>query len=274
MQAMIEVVRDEVLPAVRAGRTRVIPGSSAPPALDPSMFLEMGTSPETKHYYFELMWLLTGRAHLKIGDDIYPVDAGDCCLLPPETWHSDVYDRGTAEYTSLWFSYWPGIVNLTLFLYQPFGQWRIVSHSFSYCSTRIGTYLVELEQEINARQSYRQDTINALLTQLMVAVLRGIENVDSTTDGRWMPQGQVSGFVLKYLHDHYAKPIGLSDVARVVHLTPQYLTTRFKQETGLSVFEQLTQIRMDHAARLLLEERLPLRQVAEAVGYNLSLIHI
>lgn len=74
--------------------------------------------------------------------------------------------------------------------------------------------------------------------------------------------------VKELIHNNYNKPISLSQVANQVHLSPAYLSRLFKQRTGQSFIDYLTQVRVNEAKALLLAEDKTIDQIASAVGFN------
>ena len=58
--------------------------------------------------------------------------------------------------------------------------------------------------------------------------------------------------IISYIRDHYAESISLSDAAAEVFLQPNYLTTLFGKETGLSFVQYLNRFRMEEACRKIL----------------------
>ena len=78
----------------------------------------------------------------------------------------------------------------------------------------------------------------------------------------------VSAAVQKILQRRYAQRLTIEDVAREVHLSANYLSVRFKQETGETILDCLTRIRMEHARLLLERGELTVYQAAEAAGYT------
>jgi AraC-like DNA-binding protein len=71
----------------------------------------------------------------------------------------------------------------------------------------------------------------------------------------------------RYVRDNYARPIQVRDVAAQVHLSERHLARLFARETGRSILEYLTDLRIEAASQLLLDETLPIKQVARQVGY-------
>lgn len=75
-------------------------------------------------------------------------------------------------------------------------------------------------------------------------------------------------FVMKYIAEHYYDDISLSDLARVAHISVNYLSALFKKEVGTCFKTFLVQYRINKAIDVLNEKNIPLRDVAELVGFN------
>lgn len=75
-------------------------------------------------------------------------------------------------------------------------------------------------------------------------------------------------FVMKYIAEHYYDDISLSDLARVAHISVNYLSALFKKEVGTCFKTFLVQYRINKAIDVLNEKNIPLRDVAEIVGFN------
>jgi len=74
---------------------------------------------------------------------------------------------------------------------------------------------------------------------------------------------------LDFLEQNYADPeIDADAVAREIGLSRDHLRHVFKEETGKTVLDRLTDIRMDRAKRLLDEGALKVYEIAERVGYR------
>jgi len=73
-----------------------------------------------------------------------------------------------------------------------------------------------------------------------------------------------------FIHLNYHHTITLSDVAKEVNLSKEYLCRLFKKETDLQLFRYLNILRMKRAAFLITEnsDRAYVREVAAAVGID------
>ncbi len=75
--------------------------------------------------------------------------------------------------------------------------------------------------------------------------------------------------VISFIEENYMRDLSLEDVANVVFLSSGYLSTIFKEETGYTVLEYITYIRMQEARKLVLQTpALKIKEIAERLGYN------
>lgn len=74
--------------------------------------------------------------------------------------------------------------------------------------------------------------------------------------------------IREYLQAHYSRKLSLEEIAQRVSLSTSYLSKLFKEETGQTVIEHLTEIRLKKAREILLEEDLPLEKVAQKAGFS------
>ena len=71
-----------------------------------------------------------------------------------------------------------------------------------------------------------------------------------------------------YIDSNYAGNIYTELIAREFSMNPNYLSTLFKQKTGLTVTQYITQLRINAACRLLKQTHLQVWKIAELVGYS------
>ncbi|WP_424769235.1 response regulator [Paenibacillus sp. sgz302251] len=74
--------------------------------------------------------------------------------------------------------------------------------------------------------------------------------------------------MMRYVSRNYDKPIGLSEAAEHVSMTPSYLSKVFKDEMGMTFTKWLNQLRVEEAKRLLKHTWLKTYEIAEKVGYH------
>lgn len=72
----------------------------------------------------------------------------------------------------------------------------------------------------------------------------------------------------QYIQDNYQKPITLEEVSAMAGFAPNYFSTLFKKETGVSFLEFLQSARMEAAKKILVTTNDGMHLVCEKVGYG------
>ncbi|WNQ11212.1 response regulator transcription factor [Paenibacillus aurantius] len=109
----------------------------------------------------------------------------------------------------------------------------------------------------------------SLAEELKAWVLTKVKDVCdrfSRTDN--LKHKQAVDFMVRYIHEHYAEDIRLSDLAEKVYLSRNYLSNIFRDATGETFNDYLTRVRMEKAKSLILERKLLVFEIAEKVGYK------
>ena len=74
--------------------------------------------------------------------------------------------------------------------------------------------------------------------------------------------------IRKYIDAHYHLPCPIHYLSRLAGMNQTKLKTGFRELFDATIFAYLTSVRMQEARRLLLEEKLPVGEVADRVGYK------
>lgn len=72
----------------------------------------------------------------------------------------------------------------------------------------------------------------------------------------------------QFICQHYAEPIGLSEVARAASMCPDAFSRYFKRATGLNLTGFISRTRVAHAAKLLIETNLTVGEICYASGFS------
>ena len=74
-------------------------------------------------------------------------------------------------------------------------------------------------------------------------------------------------FIENYVEEHFSEKITLDDIAEILEMNSDYLSTLFKKETNMNFSIYVTNIRMEHAKKLLVETNDTVAAIGEKVGY-------
>lgn len=70
-----------------------------------------------------------------------------------------------------------------------------------------------------------------------------------------------------YIEANYAFDIGVAQIAEVLQITPNYLSTLFRRVEGVTLSRYLTGVRMECARKLLESSQMCIEQIAREAGY-------
>jgi two-component system response regulator YesN len=70
------------------------------------------------------------------------------------------------------------------------------------------------------------------------------------------------------IQEQYAQELSISKIAEDVFLTPNYISLIFKKETGETITDYITKIRINKAKELLHTTDLKVMEISEQVGYE------
>ena len=106
------------------------------------------------------------------------------------------------------------------------------------------------------------------LSQLTKILLFFAEHYDNEQTAKSLPIRTDIQKVLDYIAYHYADPITVLDMSKLVALERSYFCRTFKNAMGVSPKEYLTKFRLDKARNFLTETTLPIGKIAECVGFQ------
>ncbi|MFC1762309.1 substrate-binding domain-containing protein [Planctomycetota bacterium] len=72
---------------------------------------------------------------------------------------------------------------------------------------------------------------------------------------------------LSYIRKHHKTPLQVSQVAEAVAVSQRTMQLKFKRYLGRSIHEEITRVRVNHIARLLVETTMPISQIATSLGF-------
>lgn len=96
----------------------------------------------------------------------------------------------------------------------------------------------------------------------------GISDLHIQEQGRAEKKRDVELEVKKYIREHMVDNITVTCIAEELHFNAQYLMRAFKNKTGMSIIEYITKARIDTARKILSDTNLPVKTVANMVGYE------
>ena len=133
---------------------------------------------------------------------------------------------------------------------------------FPIDSKALSLYASLLKLDVSGRSQIATDFQAAsLLSQLLSECV-----LSTITAGKASDMPQIIQSVRMYLSEHYQTKNTLEDLGDRFHINPYYLQKQFKRYVGMSPSEYQIFLRMAKAKELIRSTKLPLGEVAYAVG--------
>ncbi|ANE45670.1 hypothetical protein SY83_04430 [Paenibacillus swuensis] len=79
---------------------------------------------------------------------------------------------------------------------------------------------------------------------------------------------QVVNQVKQFVEDNLGRPLTLNDLAQQVYLSPNYLRSVFKEKTGVTLHDFITDTKMRKATELLKDHSLKIHEISNRIGYE------
>jgi AraC-like DNA-binding protein len=226
-----------------------------------------------QHAFFQIIYCLGGRGTLTIAGETYALAPRTLFLIAPA--HSHGLIASTAVKTlDIKFRVRDARLRRQL-LHMP-AVWRRADKGLAHLLERI-------RHEGELRQPYFRELCAASLLDILIALVRGGElkaKVRAGEDADWLdqqyptdlPDGALTDAVarraVRYLHQHYAHPLTLRELSRVLGISERHLRTRVQQALGQSPPRYLAQYRVDRAKDLIAHREFALKDVAARTGFK------
>ena len=144
-----------------------------------------------------------------------------------------------------------------------------LQHFPKAAKTEIGSLIRQLNQEADHRPLGFRIRASSLIEAMLVKLVRDgpfhTALRDQSSDSKVVEP--LIEHLQTFLADNFRLPISLSEIARSLNKSENYLSVRYKRATGRTIFQDLATLRINHARRLLMETEMTAREVGKLSGY-------
>ena len=124
---------------------------------------------------------------------------------------------------------------------------------------------VELEAGGADSRLYAESMATALAVHLLRRYSLRKQEIKDYTGG--LPKYRLRQ-AIAYINEHLDQNLTLAELAFVVHMSPHYFASLFKQSTGLSPHQYVTKCRIEKAKQLLTKQELAIVEICQQVGFQ------
>ncbi|GGE26656.1 AraC family transcriptional regulator [Pullulanibacillus camelliae] len=199
-----------------------------------------------------------GSVHYTLNGQNLIAESGDLLFIPKHTERAGQNLEGTPhqKYTVLFYHSEEDEKEIT-FLGQP-ECLKIHTRHFDYLKHR----LERLYEELRGQERFRSYICVGILQELLGMVSRELEQPEVT------PMKLRYVQTLKnYLYTHYRESIDIEQLARLIHRSPNYTISIFKDVMETSPIKFMHHIRMMEACNLLCHSDMTVTSIAGYLGY-------
>jgi len=231
--------------------------------------------------FFELLAVFAGTCRLVVGDGEYFIKKGDVLVIKAGLEHG-IEDACQLKAGGLHYKV-GAVAGWMQELPEPPGSWRFFTegsftgekHEFRegfHLSPSGVQYLEWLFDRVIAEGKKMDRTSLARRKAYFLALaafLAGQENrLDLNAAVRTRAGDLQLREVVKYITEHYAEPLKVSQLAEMTYLSPRHFTRIFKEYFHTTPMNFITNCRLQRARLLLAEKNYSITQVANECGFS------
>ncbi|KAA8783744.1 helix-turn-helix domain-containing protein [Paenibacillus amylolyticus] len=210
--------------------------------------------------YSKLYWICEGEGWLRIGDQEYYPKPGQLFLMPEgiKQSYSAISDKPFLKY---WchFSAKVGGINLFQILQFPHVVNVEQPERFQDIFGSVLTYA-------NSNEIYAHMMAKSKLTELLSYYIMNLD-VNQITYLN-VPVVEKLSTLLTYIDSHIEENMSVQDLAKMLHMHPNYFIRFFKQHIGMPPIHYLTSRKIDKAKEMLHCTSLTMTQIAGNLGFS------
>lgn len=230
------------------------------------------------HYHpeIEIAWIEAGSGTLFTGESITQYQAGDIVMIGsniPHFWKCNSTDDGAA----------PKLRTQVTVLHFEKNFWGA-----TFLELQENTYIKLLLEKAGqgiALQGHTRTKVAQLLSQMLVAsgsekiilLLNVLNTIALCNDLSFLSfnkevaesdDSERINEVIRYSRSNFSRRIELEEIAAVAYISPNSFCRFFKSKTSKTYSQFLIELRVNHACKLLKENRLNSKQVCRESGFN------
>ncbi len=196
--------------------------------------------PPHKRWYYVFHYIVSGEGYLRIEDKEYNLKQGQIFLIRPNT---EITYHASED--NPWSYIWVGF-----------------DGEFAHTLDEIDKNIFSLNSELFDRikeaikyQNMRSVYLTSCIFNIIAAILENTQELS------------VISAVKGYINSDTLFNSNITELAKLVNLSPDHLTKIFKQETGITLIDYITSKKIKLAKKLL-DSDYTVAEVAQMVGYS------
>ncbi|MBQ9975031.1 MAG: helix-turn-helix domain-containing protein [Clostridia bacterium] len=236
-----------------------------------------------KHKFVEVVYIISGRAKHIIDSKEYYVKKGDVSVINCDEAHAFIEDKEYGEkFLAYDLMFTPdfldnsclssddfSLLSSSFLFFSMFPDEKGFKERFNFipnCSYELGLVFEKIYREYKGCRTGYINLIRLYTAEIIIRLLRKIQTVDENRLSDTQRNTVLE--ITQYLEQNYNMKIKIDEIASRMFFSQNYLSKIFKQETGLSIHEFLTDIRIKQACKKLSSTSDNIADIATECGFS------
>ena len=215
--------------------------------------------PGESHHLLELTYVDQGSLHsVADGQDLL-LEQGDITVYTADQWHMQYADIGVA----------PRFVTISFELSGD--DLSSLRNRKIAAPQQVVTLLQQMLRELESSDQFSADMIIAMLGQVLMLLLRQAEAPATDkpkASNSLNSENQIIRRAQQYISDHLREKLSVPLVAKMVDVSPSYLTALFHKNLQISPAEYIRRLKLQESKQMIRENSRTSTEIAAALQYS------
>lgn len=243
------------------------------------MSIQQGDISMHVHEFFELAYVTGGTAIHTLNGEETNVKEGDYFIIDYGSWHGYSMNNNLSIINCLFLpemiddslmgcESFERLMQICLIRYskQYYGQ-TAVNRIFHDNDGRVRQLLIGMQEEYQTKLTGYDEIFRCKILEVLILTMRQIIQ-ERKSKSLAKVQSTAVLEAIRFIDTHYRDKSILSQFCKTYHYSLQYMSRRFKEETGITANEYLQNVRIEKSCDLLIGSNLPIQEIACQVGYE------
>lgn len=227
-------------------------------------------APEMCRDFYEIGFNIQGDRACIAENSVFTYHAGDVGVTNQNTFYRTT-NISDAPHEKILIKFRPDVVLplIELIGKETFEQFVScpVYHFSPNNQERIRKMFEEMYEEFLLDEPSTELILQGMLHKLIITILR-LRSLSTPSDITIQQYNNSVMSVIYYIESNYHKDPTLSEVAKVVNLTPFYFSKLFKDSIGVTYSQYLNHVKHQHVRLLLAQTKLSIDEIAQQCGFS------
>jgi two-component system response regulator YesN len=164
------------------------------------------------------------------------------------------------DYMAVIGKYWLNPIEVRRIIDESCASMRSINPRFRQAHEEVHGDSRRLALEL--KQITTLDQTGSYLVSFFTTILNQIKKHSGQKDKR------IIEVIKNHIQDHYMEEITLNSLSQIVYISPNYLSEVFKEQTGESIVDYITRLRIIKAKEMLKDIQVKVYEVCKLVGYE------